>query len=112
MFQNVDTKNIGKVKQTIPGARKVITLFKGGKEIGEIPLNVKPERKINADSVIIHGVRYELKRSYAGKQGAIGWASEIRRDGYYPNRVGLARVFRLMDGGWGVFVGYGAYKKR
>ena len=53
------------------------------------------------------GRLYELKRSYAGKYGAYEWAAEIRKNGYYPNRRGLARVFRLKDGGWGVFVAYG-----
>lgn len=58
----------------------------------------------------IQGIRYELKRRYAGKYGALEWAAEIRKNGYYPNRKGLARVYRLTDGWWGVFVGYGGYK--
>ena len=58
----------------------------------------------------INGVHYELKRSYAGKYGAYEWAAEIRKNGYYPKRQHLARVFRLKNRYWGVFVGYGRYK--
>lgn len=65
----------------------------------------------NPDSVrYIKGIRYELKRRYAGKFGALEWAAEVRKNGYYPNRKGLARVYRLTDGWWGVFVGYGGYR--
>lgn len=64
--------------------------------------------RVNADEVFVDGRRYELKRSYAGKYGALEWASEIRKSGYYGGETrGRARVYRLKNGYWGVFVGKG-----
>jgi len=51
---------------------------------------------------------YELKRKYAGKYGALEFAEEVRKKGFYANETGgRARVFRTKDGWWGVFVAKG-----
>lgn len=69
------------------------------------------KNRVKTNEIYVEGRRYELKRSYAGKYGALDWAAEIRSKGYYANeKHGRARVFRTKEGGWGVFVARGAHK--